>query len=107
MPDRGIRPCLPGDSVVLTLPRPDALSPRDTSNHVFAAALLATLVSASVFAQGAPAAAATASSAPAAKTGKPLSPAQARMKDCSQQAKSKDLKGDARKSFMSDCLKKK
>ena len=86
------------------------MSHRAKSNRVFAAALLAAFASASVFAQGAPAtpaAATTASTAPAAKTGKTLSPAQVRMKDCSQQAKAQGLKGDARKSFMSDCLKKK
>ncbi|MBK0391548.1 PsiF family protein [Ramlibacter algicola] len=35
-------------------------------------------------------------------------PAQhSRMKDCSAGAKAKGLKGDERKAFMSDCLKKK
>lgn len=86
------------------------MSHRAKSNRVFAAALLATFASTACFAQGAPAApaaATTAATVPAAKTGKPLSPQQARMKDCSQQAKSQGLKGDARKSFMSGCLKKK
>jgi len=33
-------------------------------------------------------------------------PQQEKMALCNQQAKSQDLKGDARKTFMSDCLKK-
>jgi hypothetical protein len=36
---------------------------------------------------------------------KPLSPQAQRMKDCSAQAKERALAGDARKAFMSDCLK--
>jgi hypothetical protein len=42
--------------------------------------------------------------APAADD-KPLSPQAQRMKDCSAQAKERALGGDARKTFMSDCLK--
>lgn len=41
----------------------------------------------------------------AAADEKPLSPQAQRMKDCSAQAKERALAGDARKQFMSDCLK--
>lgn len=60
--------------------------------------------------EAAPAAApAKTESAPAApdgmsKSGKPLTAQQMKMKDCSAQAKG--MKGDARKKFMSGCLKK-
>jgi hypothetical protein len=46
----------------------------------------------------------TVAAAPAADD-KPLSPQAQRMKDCSAQAKERALAGDARKAFMSDCLK--
>ena len=46
-----------------------------------------------------------AKSAGATKTGEPLKPQQQKMKDCNQQAGAKGLKEDARKSFMSQCLK--
>jgi psiF repeat len=36
---------------------------------------------------------------------KKLTPQQEKMKACNAQATEKDLKGDARKTFMSDCLK--
>ncbi len=36
---------------------------------------------------------------------KPLSAQQQKMVSCNQQAKEKSLKGDERKTFMSDCLK--
>ncbi|MCW5578589.1 MAG: PsiF repeat-containing protein [Dokdonella sp.] len=39
------------------------------------------------------------------KTGKPLTVQQARMKSCNAQAKADGLKGDARKSYLSSCLK--
>ena len=43
--------------------------------------------------------------AEAGKSGKPLTTQQARMKSCNAQAKADALKGDARKAFMSTCLK--
>jgi hypothetical protein len=54
----------------------------------------------------APAAAATPAPAPApaAAPAKPMTP-QERMKSCNAQASSQKMKGDARKSFMSTCLK--
>ncbi|WP_368544531.1 phosphate starvation-inducible protein PsiF [Enterobacter soli] len=36
---------------------------------------------------------------------KPLTPQQQRMTTCNQQATAQTLKGDARKTYMSDCLK--
>ncbi|WP_454690089.1 PsiF family protein [Achromobacter aloeverae] len=42
-----------------------------------------------------------------AATGKTLTPQQQRMKDCNAQAGAKSLSGDARKTFMSTCLKSK
>ncbi len=39
--------------------------------------------------------------------GKTLTPQQQRMKDCNAQAGAKSLSGDARKTFMSTCLKNK
>jgi psiF repeat len=36
---------------------------------------------------------------------KTLTPQQQKMKDCNVAATAKDLKGDARKTFMSSCLK--
>jgi hypothetical protein len=44
-------------------------------------------------------------SARAADEPKTLTPQQQKMSDCSAQAKTKALKGDERKTFMSDCLK--
>ena len=44
---------------------------------------------------------------PAANDGKTLTPQQEKMKTCNADAKTKALTGDARKTFMSDCLKKK
>lgn len=41
----------------------------------------------------------------AAAEEKPLSPQAQRMKDCNAQAKERALASDARKQFMSDCLK--
>ena len=41
-----------------------------------------------------------------AKTGKPLTDQQQKMKDCNANAKSQSLKGDARKAFMKTCLSK-
>ncbi|WP_345782621.1 PsiF family protein [Dokdonella sp.] len=41
----------------------------------------------------------------AADSGKALTPQQQRMKDCNAEAKTKALAGDARKTFMSTCLK--
>lgn len=41
-----------------------------------------------------------------AKTGKPLTDQQQKMKDCNADAKSKSLKGADRKSFMKECLSK-
>jgi hypothetical protein len=41
-----------------------------------------------------------------AAAGKTLTPQQQKMKSCNADAKTKDLKGDARKTFMSNCLKK-
>lgn len=38
-------------------------------------------------------------------SGKPLTTQQQRMKDCNADAKTQSLKGDARKAFMSTCLK--
>ncbi|MFC4276390.1 PsiF family protein [Achromobacter aloeverae] len=40
-----------------------------------------------------------------AENGKALTPQQQRMKDCNAQAATKSLSGDARKTFMSTCLK--
>jgi hypothetical protein len=40
-----------------------------------------------------------------AQTDKKMTPQQERMKACNAQAGDKKLEGDARKSFMSDCLK--
>jgi len=40
-----------------------------------------------------------------AKEEKAATPQQERMRACNQEAGDKDLKGDARKKFMSDCLK--
>ncbi|MVZ10493.1 phosphate-starvation-inducible protein PsiF, partial [Enterobacteriaceae bacterium 8376wG6] len=37
---------------------------------------------------------------------KTLTQQQQKMKSCNADAKTKDLKGDARKTFMSNCLKK-
>jgi hypothetical protein len=45
-------------------------------------------------------------SAPAANDAKTLTPQQQKMKDCNADAKTKALTGDARKTFMSTCLKK-
>ncbi|ALM82640.1 PsiF family protein [Bordetella sp. N] len=42
-----------------------------------------------------------------AENGKTLTPQQQRMKDCNGQASGKSLTGDARKTFMSTCLKSK
>jgi hypothetical protein len=42
---------------------------------------------------------------PAYGQDKPLTAQQQRMKDCNAQAKSKKLSGDARKDFMSSCLR--
>ena len=39
-----------------------------------------------------------------AKTGKPLTDQQQKMKDCNAEAKTKSLKGDDRKAFMKTCL---
>jgi hypothetical protein len=39
--------------------------------------------------------------------GKALTPQQEKMKTCNADAATKALKGDERKAFMSDCLKKK
>jgi hypothetical protein len=50
-------------------------------------------------------AASTAAAAPAATAAKPVSQ-QDKMKACNADAGSKNLKGDDRKKFMSDCLKK-
>lgn len=54
---------------------------------------------------------APATGAPALSTStsahKPLTKQQQRMKDCSQDAKTKQLKGDARKQFMKTCLSQK
>ena len=41
----------------------------------------------------------------AAAADKPLTPQQQKMSTCSQEAKTKGLKGDERQTFMSDCLK--
>jgi len=49
--------------------------------------------------------ASTAAAAPAATAAKPMSQ-QDKMKACNADAGSKNLKGDDRKKFMSDCLKK-
>lgn len=38
-------------------------------------------------------------------TEKPLTPQQQRMTTCNQQATAQALKGDARKAYLSDCLK--
>lgn len=38
-------------------------------------------------------------------TEKPLTPQQQRMTTCNQQATAQALKGDARKTYLSDCLK--
>ncbi len=38
---------------------------------------------------------------------KPVTPQQEKMKTCNAEAKTKALKGDERKAFMSECLKKK
>jgi psiF repeat len=46
----------------------------------------------------------TVAAAPAAEE-KALSPQAQRMKDCNAQAQQRALAGDARKAFMSDCLK--
>ena len=43
--------------------------------------------------------------AAAAAPAKTLTPQQQKMKDCNADAKTKDLKGDVRKAFMSSCLK--
>lgn len=40
----------------------------------------------------------------AAENGKPVTPQQAKMKACNQEAGQKQLKGDARKEFMRGCL---
>jgi hypothetical protein len=45
--------------------------------------------------------------APAANDAKTLTPQQEKMKTCNADAATKALKGDERKAFMSDCLKKK
>ena len=45
-------------------------------------------------------------SAPAANDAKTLTPQQQKMKDCNASAKTQALAGDARKTFMSTCLKK-
>ena len=39
--------------------------------------------------------------------GEPMTAQQKKMKQCNADAKAKDLKGDARKGFMSSCLKDK
>jgi hypothetical protein len=44
---------------------------------------------------------------PAVPAATALTPQQEKMKSCNADAASKTLKGDARKTFMSDCLKKK
>ncbi|MBA8884045.1 PsiF family protein [Dokdonella fugitiva] len=49
--------------------------------------------------------AAAAADATPAKTEKPLTAQQARMKGCNAEAKSQSLKGDERRAFMSTCLK--
>jgi hypothetical protein len=49
--------------------------------------------------------AAAASPAPAATASMTKATQQEKMKTCSADAKAKSLKGDARKSYMSDCLK--
>lgn len=55
-----------------------------------------------------PAAAKAAASKPAEGKSADAKPAQqSRMKTCNGEAKSKGLKGDERKAFMSECLKKK
>jgi hypothetical protein len=41
------------------------------------------------------------------KSGKPMTAQQQRMKDCNAEAKTKALKGDARKAFMKTCLSNK
>ena len=41
----------------------------------------------------------------AAAADKPLTPQQQKMSTCSQEAKTKGLKGDERQTFMSNCLK--
>jgi hypothetical protein len=41
-----------------------------------------------------------------AKTGKPLTDQQQKMKDCNAEAKTQALKGDPRKAFMKECLSK-
>jgi hypothetical protein len=45
------------------------------------------------------------SSSPVHAAERTLTPQQQRMTTCNQQATSQDLKGDARKSYMSNCLK--
>jgi hypothetical protein len=44
---------------------------------------------------------------PATEAVPALTPQQEKMKTCNADATTKDLKGDERKAFMSDCLKKK
>ncbi|MGC9162057.1 MAG: PsiF family protein [Thiomonas sp.] len=46
-------------------------------------------------------------SAKSAATGKQLTPQQEKMSFCSKDAKAKGLKGEERKKFMSECLRKK
>lgn len=43
--------------------------------------------------------------APAGAQDQPPTPQQQRMTTCNQQATAQDLKGDSRKTYMSDCLK--
>jgi hypothetical protein len=67
-------------------------------NHTLLAAALSLAIAAPALA-----AEGTTASAPE----KPRTAQQQKMKDCNQQAKAQSLKGAARKSFMSSCLKKK
>ena len=62
--------------------------------HLVAVAALVTLALPAAFAADKPEA-------------KKLTPQQQRMANCNKEAKAKALKGDARKKFMSACLKKK
>ena len=79
-----------------------------TTLLTLAAGLALTLASA-VHAADAPAAAAAAPMAPATATApaKPKTAQQEKMATCNADAKTTELKGDARKSFMSECLKSK
>lgn len=77
------------------------------SFRVFAISTAMALAGAAFAASAAPAT--TAAKQAAAKTEtaakKPLTTQQQRMKDCNAEAKAKSLKKDARKTFMSSCLK--